>query len=681
MTTMDATSPAARWPALPATRKVQGALAAGLVLALVATMAILWPAVTGPFVFDDFPNLQNLRQLGDTPDAASLRRYVAAFSGNPGRPLSGLSFAIEDSAWPSDPLPYKRNNILLHLLAGVLVFVLVRQLARLHAGISARAEAVALVVMTLWLLHPMHLSALMLVVQRMTLLSSIFMLAGLAAYVACVGRTGGHPAGRVVMAGGSLAVFGTLALGCKENGVLIFAFATALNLSLLRPAVARLPGAWRQILLWGAAAPILLLAALAAWRLPEIAASYGVRDFTLTERLLTQPRVLLDYLQQILLPRPGGQGLFHDDYLVSHSLLDPPWTLIAVMVVAGLTAAAIVLRARAPIFSFAVLWFLAGHLIESTVIPLELYFDHRNYLAMLGPLLALVALVLRAQPRYRTMAWAALAVWLALATAQTALGARIWGDRDTLAAVWLEENPDSVRAIQFMAASQFDRRQFDDAKQTLLTGLQARPEAQELSFQHALAQCLTTGIPQAQLHALQASASTIAFARVIPDVVAALGDEARENQCNGSFSTQAFQKLVEKLLRNPHFARDAATQGFMHYELGRLAHAQLDLDRTMYHLDQTYRYRPNPAVPREQAIYLLSAGLPADALRYLDLSDNTPRPALTRWLEDMPTLNAPLRRAAERMQHAQEGAAVAVKADDAPSSKPATEPSEVPDGQ
>lgn len=625
------------------------AIAGGLIALLLSAAAVFWPGIDGPFVFDDFPNLQNLQELDGRLDAEHLRRYVAAFSGNPGRPLSGLSFVIEDYAWPSDPLPFKRNNILLHLLTGLLVFELVRRLGRLHPRVADRADLLALATAAAWVLHPLHLSTMMLVVQRMTILSSIFMLGGLLGYLASL-RCKGFPAlTRVVLAGASLAGFGLLAVLSKENGVLVFAYATALNLTLLRPQIAELPPLARRILVWGAAAPMLILALLATINIQTIAAGFGVRDFTLGERLLTESRIVVEYLRQILLPRIGGQGLFHDDYPISHGLFDPFTTILAILLLTALAVSAWRFRTKAPIFAFAVFWFMSGHLIESTIVPLELYFEHRNYLAMLGPLLAVTVGVMTAPLAYRRLAWTALLLWLGMAAALSAYNATIWGHRGKLAEVWLQENPGSVRSIQFMASYQFDQGQSDAAKQTLKKGLELRPEAGELAFQMALADCFTSGLARDRLASMQSQAGSVHFARVIPDLVANLRKQAMGDQCRGTFTPQDFVRLVNTLLHNPAYARDSA-QGFLHYELGKLAAHEMDLDRLMYHFDKSHAHRPNPYVLREQAIHLLTAGLPDDALRYLDMSDSTPQPVLKRWLVDMPAFNAPLRDTALEMK-------------------------------
>ena len=51
------------------------------------------------------------------------------------------------------------------------------------------------------------------------------------------------------------------------------------------------------------------------------------------------------------------------------------------------------LRRRLPVVACGILWFFVGHLLESTVIPLELMFEHRNYLPSFAVLLAVIGAV------------------------------------------------------------------------------------------------------------------------------------------------------------------------------------------------------------------------------------------------------------------------------------------------
>src|SRR5688572_21721234 len=100
-----------------------GAIPAFLLpLTLLLAGATLWPALGGPFLFDDLGNLERLAIVGGELDWDHVRDYLASFPGAVGRPLAALSFLLNDLGWPSDPWSFKLTNLLLHLLNGVLVF-------------------------------------------------------------------------------------------------------------------------------------------------------------------------------------------------------------------------------------------------------------------------------------------------------------------------------------------------------------------------------------------------------------------------------------------------------------------------------------------------------------------------------------------------------------------------------
>ncbi len=79
---------------------------------------------------------------------------------------------------------------------------------------------------------------------------------------------------------------------------------------------------------------------------------------------------MIDYLSLIVVPRLNGLGAFHDDFIVSRSLFEPDSTFISVLLVILLPVIAIIGRHEIRLAAFAILWFYAGHLMESTVLPL-----------------------------------------------------------------------------------------------------------------------------------------------------------------------------------------------------------------------------------------------------------------------------------------------------------------------
>src|SRR6056297_2285985 len=169
-----------------------------VVLLLVGVMglalAAFWPGLGGPFVLDDQLHFPKLGHNGQVDDLRSFFQFVFSGSGPTGRPLAFLSFLIHDNSWPTDPWPFKHANLMLHVVNGLLVFILVRRLFLLVAPPASphpmpipAAEAAALMVAALWTLHPIHISPVMMGVQRMTLLMATFSLLGLLFYLK--GRT------------------------------------------------------------------------------------------------------------------------------------------------------------------------------------------------------------------------------------------------------------------------------------------------------------------------------------------------------------------------------------------------------------------------------------------------------------------------------------------------------------
>ncbi len=329
----------------------------------------------------------------------------------------------------------------------MLVFALARQLSHALARQHARYVDLdnpwpALLVAALWLLAPLNLTPVLYVVQRMTSLSALFVLAGLWCHV--TGRLrmaeGDGRGFWLALAGLPLAGIGGLA---KEIAALYPLLVLVLEWTLLRGL-----GAPRRWLLVGLAAvlPVALGIAYLFTHLGML--NFGGRAFTLEERVLTEARVLWLYLRMLFSPDLGLLGLFHDDIRTSIGLTSPWTTLPAVLGWLVLLPAAILGARRWPLAAFAVLFYLAGHALESTVFPLELVFEHRNYLPSFGPLFALGAgaLLLAARARHGRWLKLGLVVYLGLFAAVTHLRAWDWSTEDRLILSEAERHPESVRA-------------------------------------------------------------------------------------------------------------------------------------------------------------------------------------------------------------------------------------------
>lgn len=604
-------------------------VAIALPLTLGLSLWLLWPAVTGPFIFDDFPNLQNLRELGDHFTRESLGRYLAAWQGSPGRPLAALSFLIEDHAWPTDPEAFKRNNLLWHLLVGLGIFALARKLARLHLShqgeqTNTRTEWIALAAMTLWLVHPMQLSTTMLVVQRMTIFSNGLIVAGLLIYLWLLDRQRQPASATAALAVGVLGLFGGLAFLAKENGPLIFVYATALNLTLATPLVHRFPAAARRLLWLGTAGMSMLLVLAMLWHVRNPEAAYLTRDFSLGERLLTEARILFDYVSGILLPRMQA-GVFFDDYPISRGLLTPSTTLPAMFGVGLAVAAALFGRRRFPLCSFAVLWFAAGHLIESTVIPLELYFEHRNYLAMIGPILAVVIVLVTAPGDLRKPLRAALLAWIGLTAFLGHQAARTWGDELAQAELWAQQRPQSTRAAQTLASALVKLGFHDAAFRVLERARERIPRAGELEFQQALLHCIVGSANPGQFEQLVERARSINWARIIPDVMSTLRSHARPGHCQGALTPDTYRQLTLALVQNPNFQNHSDSIGYLYNELGML-YLELDQPRqALEYLNRSFKAQPDPQLALNEAAIASYLGDLEHASEALQRAENAHR--------------------------------------------------------
>ena len=278
------------------------------------------------------------------------------------------------------------------------------------------------------------------VVQRMAMLSAVITLAALLAYVHGRQRmeSGRIRAGTVWVWLAFPALVGLATLS-KENGVLAVPLAAVIELAYFTSATSRRP--LLVVALFGLTLVLPLRLRSRPFTLhPErLTNGYIGRYFTLVERVLTEPRILWDYVGAILMPNGPTLGLFHDDYPLSRELLEPPATIVAIVAWVAAIAGALALRRRAPrSIAFGVA-FLVAHAMESTVLPLELYFEHRNYLAALGVLTTVAGLGALALERLGhttpAMRRAMLALTFAVPTTfliATFARSRVWSSEDTL---------------------------------------------------------------------------------------------------------------------------------------------------------------------------------------------------------------------------------------------------------
>ena len=618
----------------------------GLAATLIACALLYWPAMHGPFIFDDFPNLAALDSIDRISSWRDLGIYLSQPRNFPGRPLAMLSFLLQKASWPDHPFPFRLINLGIHLINSVLIFALVSRLAHhwlssrvASESLEGRALLAAYLAAAAWLLNPIQLSGVVLVIQRMTLLTAMFMLTGLLAYTLGVLTTRRPAWWRGLWMVFGLSACTLLAFLCKENGILLPLYALALDTTLLRADVQRLPSplAWlRRLLIWPLA---LFVVCYVLWTIPHEWGHPSPRDFTVGQRLLTEPRILFDYLAKIFVPRFGLYGLYHDNYVVSRDLFSPRTTLPALLALFALLVTALVGRQRWPLFALGTLWYLSGQLLESSTVMLELYFEHRNYMPLAGPATAL-ALSVAWQPheQRRRLMYIVFALWLLACCITTTLSARVYASEDRLALVWANAQPDSKRAQTYLVDRLYKHGQPAAARQVLDKAIQQHPNDISLAVDRVLLQCVQRNLTEADIDKLVALLRTTSFVQGGLENFETLRMFAAQGSCR-PLTPKAWLNLTDALLSNPAYSNNGFSAGFLHYQRHYWAVGQGDLNMAIRELEATYKNDPDANIPRLEAKYLVSAHLYDQAINALRSTDYRRLPLLRRLLVNDRAIN------------------------------------------
>jgi hypothetical protein len=620
--------------------------AAGCLL-LAALGALAYAAgLSSPFLFDDYAVLPALGAQGRIRDMAGVLRFITSGTSDPlGRPLTLLTFLLNARDWPAATAPFKATNIALHLANGVLVAVILRKLGTwLPPGPMAwprqrQATLAALLAAAYWAWHPFFVSTTLYVVQREAILACTFVLLGILAWL----RGRALIAGKRVRTGTitcvlAVTLFTPLAALCKANGVLLPAFILVTEFFLLQPqdrhrAVADVPATrrvkWLTLVLL--ALPSACIFAYLAWRgVDGIVHGIGsLRGWTLDQRLMTEPRVLVGYLHALVIPGPFNGGPFNDQVMASTSLIRPWSTLPAFLAITALAVAPFVLRRRWPEVAFAIAFFLVGHALESSTIALELSFDHRNYLPavpLFWPLASWLARPLQARPGEHAMRVRYARGRLALAIVigvtllcMTGASAQLWSRPGEQAMYWAASNPDSARAQVNAAQWQIARGEGAAAIHRLEPLVLRRTSDMQVNLSLIDAYCTTGSVPGTVLSATLAATASSAdpgmlisgwFDANLPRVVA--------TSCHG-LDGDFVHAFIAAGLANRRFSA-GRRQDLVHGR-GQLALLQGDAGAALLDFNAAVADGKSLPLALAQAALLGQDGFPAQGVAHLDFAE------------------------------------------------------------
>lgn len=427
----------------------------GLFSVFIFTILCFYPGLSGFYIFDDYASITHEQSLKlNIFDFENFVEIISSgHSGPLKRPISILSFSANINFTGLDPFPFKLTNLVIHLFNGFIIYLISRKLIT-HIDHKINSDLFALLVCSIFILHPLTITSVLYIVQRMTSLSAFFCLIGIYCYIQ--GRSLNPGCKSYFLIFLAFIVFTPLATLSKENGILLPWYLFLIEILFFRFESSNKLFS-RFLIICASLSIFLPILTITIFYIPIsewIISGYNFRDFSIYERLLTETRAITLYLQLIIFPYISEMGLFHDDLLMSTSLTTPLSTLYSSLLLISLILFSLINLRRFTIFSFGILFFFLGHSIESTVLALEIAHEHRNYLPMFSIIFMISYYIFKLIPfvskQYMFLIIGSILFFLGFSTA---IRASQWGDSLLLPLSEVRNHPNSYRANHELARS------------------------------------------------------------------------------------------------------------------------------------------------------------------------------------------------------------------------------------
>ncbi len=606
-------------------------------MATVATFAIYWGGLSGPLLFDDFWNFTPLEKWFNGQESIQAVVVPNRESIIDSRPVAMLSFVFTSWVGNNTVFALKLGNLLVHIACGLLIHRVLSTCLRADPRLRNASPGISLFLTSIWLLHPLHVSTVLYGVQRMAQLSTLFTLICVVIYLAARGAFATDRPSRawtlLLVAFPAAWAAGILS---KQNAVIAPMLCATLELAYFRGrALPRKAEIWLVAL---AALPVLAGLALIVIAPSRLLGGYAELEFTLVERILTQPRVLLDYIVAWCVPRTPTMGLYTDAYPISHGPLQPPSTLIAMGALMLITLASLRVRRSHPGF-FAGWWiFLIAHSVESSILPLEMYYEHRNYLPSAGLLLALGAISAPLASRLsRDLRRAAAIGLLAVLAFGTFSRADVWQDEYLMTEQGLRYQPDSLRASLDRLSLEVKANDYASARRTLNRMLDSDEPRKRIVARLDLAaiDCMQ-GRPVDRALFMDAAAEALPRLTVY-EVHSALFlvQVANGRACAAEFNSYAAQSLTRIIDAAHEQAESASNKGSLHRVASQLHALSGDWQAAEAQAQRGWDARPALPLGTMLAVSRIHTGNLDGAEQVLKEMDAMLRPYDKAWQAEM----------------------------------------------
>ncbi|MDI6796341.1 MAG: tetratricopeptide repeat protein [Desulfatibacillaceae bacterium] len=499
-------------------------------IAALVCLAAYAPSLKGPFVYDDTRFIVENTRVHLT--GLSLEGLLNSLKTQ--RPVTSFTFAINHLVHGMDTFGYHLANVVLHIACGAVFFLLAKITLLLCLSEAGKKQAgvIALAAACIWMLHPAATGSVSYIVQRATVLYSLFFVASIYAYARA--RLAGPGAGRIKAFAASI-LCAVLAIGSKQSALAlpfciflyewvffqggkpkwlaerlvwllclaaigVIASALLVGVSPVEPFTLALAGI-ALLVLGGLGAliaipkkknrgkaiqafgwaffAVLAFTAVLVWRQTNPGAVIfdyeNVLGSTLTpmKRLITQWRVLFYYISLYFFPAPYRLSLVHD-FAVSETLFDPPLTLFAGAGLLGLVVSGLVLARRRPMAGFAIFWFVLALALESSVINLEMVAEQRMYLPFMFAVLAICLALAGIGGGRAIKTGGVFALCLVLALASFSRN-RVWADSQRLWQDALNKAPGISLPYVGLAGAYFEKNLPSIAEYYLWEALKVNP--------------------------------------------------------------------------------------------------------------------------------------------------------------------------------------------------------------
>ena len=414
-----------------------------------------------PFLFDDNDNILGSPHIRITEFSVENILGAARYGHLANRPIANISFAVNHLLGGKRVFGYHLVNILIHVFCAVVLYHFIRLTGAIYPSPMTDSRMVPFFAASLWLVHPIQTQTVTYIVQRMNSLAALFFI--LTMYLYAKGRwtmiAGMKQQGTAAVAKKKIVrpysvpalvyfcgafVSGMMALGSKEISATLpffifvyeWFFFQDLRVSWLRHHGVKVVFVLMILLL-------ITVFYLGGEPLTKIVTMYGRRDFTMMQRVLTESRVVVFYISLLLFPHPARLNLEHD-FSLSHSLTDPMTTVVSLIFILACCIFAVVIAKKERVVAFCILWFFGNLAIESSVIGLEIIFEHRLYLPSMMACLMMVALCFR-YIKDRRVPVVLFSVVVVVCSIWTYNRNKIWKDEITLLTDCVKKSPGKFR--------------------------------------------------------------------------------------------------------------------------------------------------------------------------------------------------------------------------------------------